>query len=154
IHTGGVDVMQQTGGVGINLVTKAGSDVFHGSSRFFITDDNVEANNISDSLRAQGASSGNPIQNIKDYGIEMGGPIKRGRAWIWGAVGRQAVDIGVIDFYLSTPQCQAIKASPLSYPVDQVNACLNTDQTMINTTNLKSEIQLFKGNKLSLYTLR
>jgi len=154
IHTGGVDVMQQTGGVGVNLVTKAGSDVFRGSGRLFITDDNVEANNVSDSLRTQGASSGNPIQNIEDYGIEMGGPLKRGRAWIWGAVGRQVVNVGVIDFYLSTPQCQAIKASPLSYPVDQVNACLNTDQTIINTTNLKGEVQLVKGNKLSVFALR
>ena len=33
VNTGGVDVMQQTGGVGINLVTKAGSDKFRGSSR-------------------------------------------------------------------------------------------------------------------------
>jgi hypothetical protein len=30
----------------------------------------------------QGASSGNPIQNIKDYGIEAGGPLKKGKAWI------------------------------------------------------------------------
>src|SRR3954465_3803494 len=35
INTGGVDVTQQTGGVGINLVTKSGSDRFKGSSRFY-----------------------------------------------------------------------------------------------------------------------
>src|SRR5262245_1653419 len=34
ITTGGVDVTQQTGGVGINLITKSGSDRFRGSSRF------------------------------------------------------------------------------------------------------------------------
>ena len=33
INTGGVDVTQQTGGVGINLVTKSGTDRFKGSSR-------------------------------------------------------------------------------------------------------------------------
>ncbi len=33
VNTGGVDVTQQTGGVGINLVTKAGSDKFRGSGR-------------------------------------------------------------------------------------------------------------------------
>src|SRR3954453_17963465 len=80
INTGGVDVTQQTGGVGVNLVTKSGSDVFRGSGRFFVADDNFESNNISDALRLQAASSGNPIQNINDYGTEMGGPIKRGRA--------------------------------------------------------------------------
>jgi len=151
INTGGVDVTQQTGGVGINLVTKAGSDTFRGSSRLYITDDNVEANNISDSLRAQGASSGNPVQNIKDYGIEMGGPLRRGRAWAWGAFGRQAIDVGVIGFYQTTAPCQAIKANPSGYPVEQVNACLNTDRSTIKTTNLKGEVLLFRGNKLTLF---
>src|SRR5688572_368425 len=75
INTGGVDVTQQTGGVGINLVTKSGTDKFRGSSRFFLTNESVQANNINDDLRRQGATSGNPIQNIKDYGFELGGPI-------------------------------------------------------------------------------
>src|SRR5207248_4104617 len=79
INTGGVDVTQQTGGVGINLVTKAGSDKFRGSSRFYVTDQNVESNNVTDAQRLQGATSGNPIQNNKDYGIEAGGPLKHGR---------------------------------------------------------------------------
>src|SRR3954466_201500 len=58
INTGGVDVTQQTGGVGINLVTKSGSDRFRGSSRFYGTDQKFESNNIDDTLRSQGASSG------------------------------------------------------------------------------------------------
>jgi len=87
ITTGGVDVTQQTGGVGINLVTKSGSDRFKGSSRFYVTDQKQESNNITDALRAQGASSGNPIQNIKDYGVEVGGPLKKGKAWVWGSFG-------------------------------------------------------------------
>ena len=99
INTGGVDVTQQTGGVGINLVTKSGTDKFRGSSRFYVTDQKVESNNITDTMRQQGASSGNPIQNIKDYGIELGGPIKKGRAWIWGSIGKQTVGVGVLNFY-------------------------------------------------------
>src|SRR3954449_13175708 len=50
INTGGVDVTQQTGGVGINLVTKSGSDRFRGSSRFYGTDQKFESNNIDDTL--------------------------------------------------------------------------------------------------------
>src|SRR6266851_6377775 len=110
INTGGVDVTQQTGGVGINLVTKSGSDRFKGSSRFYVTDQKYESNNIDSSLRAQGATSGNPIQNIKDYGVEIGGPLKKGKAWIWGSFGKQLVDIGVINFYQPTAPCLAIKA--------------------------------------------
>jgi len=34
-----------------------------------------------------------------------------------------------------------------------VNNCLNTDLTELQTTNLKAEVQLFKGNKLTVYNL-
>src|SRR5438132_12033444 len=78
INTGGVDVTQQTGGVGINLVTKSGSDKLRGSSRVYVTDQRFDPNTITNDQRKQGASSGNPIQNNKDYGIEAGGPLKEG----------------------------------------------------------------------------
>src|SRR5207247_8521418 len=78
---------------------------------------------------------------------------KKGRAWIWGAVGKNIIDVRVLGFYQPNTACQAIKANPLSSSVDAVNACLNTDETELQTTNLNAEVQLFKGNKLSLYNL-
>src|SRR5258708_2561806 len=153
INTGGVDVTQQTGGVGINLVTKSGSDKFHGSSRLYDTNHRVETNNMTDTQRQQGftvgnaaggASSGNPIQDIQDYGIELGGPIKKGKAWIWGSFGKQLVDVGVINFYQPTTACLQIKADEnsniLAHPIEEVNNCLNTDQTLLRNTNLKAEV--------------
>jgi hypothetical protein len=153
INTGGVDVTQQTGGVGINLVTKSGSDRFKGSSRFYLTDEKFESNNIDDTLRRQGATSGNPIQNIKDYGLEVGGPLKKGRAWIWGSYGKQDIRVGVLGFYKPDTFCQSLKSSTvaLAQTIDDINGCLNTDLTVLQTTNLKAEVQLFKGNKLSLF---
>jgi len=153
ITTGGVDVTQQTGGVGINLVTKSGSDKFRGSSRFYVTDDSLESQNVTDALRLQGATSGNPIQNIKDYGFELGGPIKKGKAWVWGSFGKQTVDVGVVGFFQPTPACQAFKvnAVALAASIDTVNGCLNTDRTLLATTNVKAEVQLFKGNKITLF---
>jgi hypothetical protein len=153
INTGGVDVTQQTGGVGINLVTKSGSDKFRGSSRYYVTDEKFESQNVSDALRQQGATSGNPIQNIQDYGLEIGGPLKKGRAWIWGSYGKQDIKVGVISFYKPDALCQSFKttAVALAHSIDEVNGCLNTDLTVLRTTNLKAEVQLFKGNKLSLF---
>ena len=155
INTGGVDVTQQTGGVGINLVTKSGTDKIRGSGRYYVTDQNFESNNVTDSLRRQGASSGNPIQNIKDYGLEVGGPIRRGRAWVWGSYGKQDVNVGVLNFYKPDAACQQIKAdqaaNPLAHSIDDINNCLNTDKTLLQSTNLKGEVQLFKGNRLSLF---
>ena len=154
INTGGVDVTQQTGGVGINLVTKSGTDRFKGSSRYFWTGEQLQANNIGEDLRKQGATSGNPIQDIKDYGIEAGGPIRRGRAWLWGSIGKQTVDVGVIGFYKPDPVCQTYKTSSvaLAADIDDVNECLNTDRTLLMQNSFKGEVQLFKGNKLSAFS--
>ncbi len=153
INTGGVDVTQQTGGVGINLVTKSGSDRFKGSTRFYQTPETFEANNLDSTLRSQGASSGNPIQDIKDYGVEAGGPLKKGRAWIWGSFGKQNIKVGVLGFYKPEAACQALKtaAVALAASIDTINDCLMTDLTVLQTTNLKAEIQLFRGNKLSIF---
>ena len=152
INTGGVDVTQQTGGVGINLVTKSGSDTFRGSSRLYDTNDRFESNNITDAQRKQGASSGNPIQDIQDYGVELGGPIRKGRAWLWGSYGKQNVKVGVLGFYKPDATCQGVKAAPLNFAIKDVNDCLNTDLTLLETTNIKGEVQLFKGNKFNLYS--
>ena len=77
----------------------SGTDRFKGSGRFYVTDEKFQADNITDELRAQGAGSGAPIQNIKDYGFEVGGPIKKGSAWFWGSYGTQDIKVGVVGFY-------------------------------------------------------
>ncbi|HZR22663.1 MAG TPA: TonB-dependent receptor [Vicinamibacterales bacterium] len=153
IQTGGVDVTQQTGGVGIQLITKSGSDKFRGQGRYFVTDDKFESQNVTDAQRTQGATSGNPIQNIKDMGFQLGGPLVKGRAWIFGAVGKQLVDVGVLGFYQPSANCQALKTTSvaLATPIADVNNCLNTDETLLQQLTLKAEVQLFKGNKLSLF---
>ena len=99
INTGGVDVTQQTGGVGINLVTKSGTDASRAPRASTAPPERFEAQNVTNEQRVQGATSGNPIQDIKDYGVEAGGPIRKGRAWMWGSFGKQVVDVGVVGFY-------------------------------------------------------
>ena len=149
ISAGGADVTMQSPGVGVNLVTKSGTDRLKGSGRFYVTDEKFQAVNVTDELRQQGAATGNPIQNIKDYGIEMGGPIKKGRAWFWGSIGKQNVNVGINNFYKSTPECLAMKATPLNYSIEQLRGCLNTDQTLLNNYNAKIAVETFKNNQFS-----
>ena len=78
ISTGGADVTMQSPGVGVNLVTKSGTDKLRGSGRFYVTDEKFQSINVTDALRKQGASTGNPIQNIKDYGVRGRRPDQEG----------------------------------------------------------------------------
>ncbi len=144
VTTGGADASQQTGGVGINLVTRGGTDRFKGSARFLVTDDSFQADNITDELRAQGAGSGSPIQNIQDYGFEVGGPIKRGKAWYWGSYGTQDIKVGVVGFYKNTPTCRPTPPTD----TEGLRACLETDLTTLNNYNWKVTWAMFEGNRL------
>ncbi len=145
VTTGGADASQQTGGVGINLVTKNGTDRLRGQARFYATDEEFQADNITDELRAQGAGSGAPIQNIKDYGIEVGGPIKRGKAWYWGSYSTQDVRVGVVGFYKDTPTCRPTAPTD----TDGLRACLETDLTTLHNYNWKVNWSPIQGNKIT-----
>ncbi|MCL4848383.1 MAG: carboxypeptidase regulatory-like domain-containing protein [Acidobacteria bacterium] len=154
VSTGGVDASQQTGGVGINFVTRSGTDRFRGSGRYYITDDKFQADNITDEVKLQGSGSGAPIQNIKDYGFEVGGPVARGRLWYWGSYGKQDIKAGIVGFYLPTAECQAIKAAlaadrlaPIS--VKDQRACLGTDGTNLNNYNWKITWVPFQNNRFN-----
>ena len=155
ISTGGADVTMMTPGVGLNLVTKSGTDRLRGSARYYYTDDQFEAVNLTDSLRTQGATSGNPIQNIKDYGIEVGGPIKKGLAWFWGAYGLQDIKAGVNNFYKPDAACRTMKAdlaaNPLSHSIKDVWGCLSTDLTTLKNYNAKLAVAPFRNNQFSFF---
>jgi hypothetical protein len=162
ITTGGADVTMQTAGVGINLVTKSGSDKFKGSGRFYVTDKKFQSVNVTDAARAQGATSGNPIQNIKDYGFEMGGPIVKGKAWIWGSYGTQDIKVGVNGFFLKESEkagCGITRnangtaksvADLALIPFAQVKDCLNTDLTTLDTYNLKFNYRVTSKDTFTL----
>ena len=151
VSTGGADVTMMTPGVGLNLVTKSGTDKYRGSGRYYITSDKFEAENITDSLRKQGATSGAPIQSIRDYGIEAGGPIVRGRAWFWAAYGLQDIKAGVNGFFKPDANCQAIKADALAHSIKDVWGCLNTDLTTLKNYNAKLAVAPFRNNQFEFF---
>ena len=146
VTTGGADVTQQTGGVGINLVMKSGTDRFKGSARYYLTDEQFQADNITDEIRRDGAGSGAPIQNIQDRGFEVGGPIRRGKAWFWGSYGAQVIKVGVVGFWKNDPACGPVRPTA----TEDVRACLETDQTNLNNYNWKIQVAPFTNNKLTL----
>jgi hypothetical protein len=154
VVTGGADASQQTGGVGINFVSRSGTNNFRGSARIYNTNERFQADNVTDAIRAQGAGSGNPIQNINDYGFEVGGPIKRDRLWYWGSYSKQAIDVGVNGFWLNTPDCRpaGVPASQIANVLgstEKIRACLATDQTLLDNYNWKLTWAPMQNNKLN-----
>src|SRR5687768_11117443 len=145
VTTGGADVTQQTGGVGINLVMKSGTDRFKGSARYYVTDEKFQADNINDEIRADGAGSGAPIQNIQDRGLEVGGPIKAGKAWYWGSYGAQNINVGVVGFWKDDPACGPVRPTATK----EVRECLETDLSKLNNYNWKIQVAPFANNKLT-----
>jgi hypothetical protein len=151
VTTGGADVTQQTGGVGINLVTRSGTDQLRGSARAYVTDEKFQDDNITDELRQQGAGSGAPIQNIKDYGFDVGGPIRKGRAWFWGSYGTQDIKVGVVGFYKDDATCRpgGNALNPRTTPTDTLRECLETDLTTLNNYNWKITFVPFTNNRFN-----
>jgi hypothetical protein len=149
VNTGGADVTMQTSGTTINMITKSGSDRFKGSARLFVTDKALESINVTDALRRAGATSGSPILNIKDYGFEVGGPIKKGRAWFWGGLSRQSVSVGANGFYQKTADCAPLAAAPLNFSFQQARDCLQATTNDLRHVNYKVSVQPFKNNQFT-----
>ena len=79
ISTGGNDIRQATGGVGLNFVVKRGTNQFRGTARGYYTGEELEATNLPDELAARGVTpeTADHNQQITDIGFDMGGPILR-----------------------------------------------------------------------------
>ena len=153
VTTGGADASQQTGGVGINFVTRSGTNLFKGSGRYYITDEQFQADNVTDEIRNAGAGSGNPIQQITDVGVEAGGPIVKDRLWFWGSYGRQDINVGVVGFYLPTTTCRPPGVPTADIPkvldTDTLRSCLATDNTLLNNYNWKVTATPFNNNRFN-----
>jgi hypothetical protein len=111
VTTGGTDLTMATGGAGVNLTTRRGTNAFHGSARFMVADESLSFGNINDQdqapfvpnqlavdprLRNPDGSyrdQGDRINNIKDYGFDLGGPIIKDKLWFYGSYGKQDIKL-------------------------------------------------------------
>ncbi len=93
ISTGGNDASAPTGGVIVNIVTKRGSNKWEGAASYFYAGDSLQGDNTPDELAAIGARS-NRLDEVKDYGFDIGGPIIKDKLFVWGAYRKN--EIGLI----------------------------------------------------------
>ena len=95
VSTAGQAITQQTGGVGINLIVKRGTNLFHGSVRGYFDNGSMEGSNVPDELLSKGVTpaTADHTKQISDYGVELGGPLMRDKAWFYGSYSMQDVQL-------------------------------------------------------------
>jgi hypothetical protein len=95
--TGGNDVRVATGGLGIGLVTKRGTNNFHGSAGINFAHDDLQWSNLPDELegdpRLQGSDKADHTDQIKDMSFDLGGPIVKDKLWFYGSYGKNDIRV-------------------------------------------------------------
>jgi hypothetical protein len=80
----------------MNIVTRAGGNELSGGASAYWEDDSFQSNNVSDELKASGVTNGQPINFIYDVNVNVGGPIRRNRAWFFSSYRRFDVNTQVL----------------------------------------------------------
>jgi hypothetical protein len=100
VSTGGHEIHAATGGVNLNLVTKRGTNAFHGGGRYFLTHDDLQSSNLPAELRndprlenedGSFRDKADHIRQIADYGGDLGGPLVKDKLWFYGSYGVQDI---------------------------------------------------------------
>jgi Carboxypeptidase regulatory-like domain/TonB-dependent Receptor Plug Domain len=97
VSTSGQDIKQQTGGVGINLVTKRGTNQFHGNARAAFANEALESSNVPDELQNLATpvtpETADHNKQISDVSFDIGGPIRANQAWFYASYSAQDIQL-------------------------------------------------------------
>ena len=99
---------------------------FTGTGHLRFTDQRLQWDNLSPALKAEGGGFGSPLHRMADAQLDVGGPIRQGRAWLRASASRAIDDVGVIGFYV--PACLGPDGSPLTGAAERAD-CLQPDVT-------------------------
>jgi hypothetical protein len=94
VSTGGGDLKVQTGGLGLNFVVKRGTNAFHGSAGTYFSHDDLQSTNTPSELSGSPAlrdGKADHIEQINDWGVDLGGPIVKDKLWFWGGYNRNDI---------------------------------------------------------------
>jgi hypothetical protein len=91
INYGANDILSQTGGVQLNLITKRGSNTYSGTFYLDVERKAWQADNVPQDLKDIGYTAAG-INRLYLYGANFGGPIVKDKFWFYGSWGVQDID--------------------------------------------------------------
>ena len=139
IKSSGNDAEVSVPGISMVAIMKSGGNTFHGTYQASVESPNLQADNLSDSLRAQGLTATQPLKNFYDVSADLGGRLVRDKLWFYGAYGRQGKKEGLLGFAASPgPDGRYLTADD---PLAEFESSLEQ-------FSLKFSYQLSKNNRL------
>jgi hypothetical protein len=137
----------RSGGAVINVVTKSGTNDFHGGAFEYFRDESLNANppNTKANQATRGLPNKRVPQQINQFGARLGGPIVKNRAFFFftydGQRQKLSNPVEPPNFSIQTAAIQALLLSKIAtYPINR-----NQDVFMA-----KGDISLNRNNQLSL----
>lgn len=148
VTTGGQDPAIATGGVVINFITKRGGNSWSGQGSGYFDNDSLQTDNVDSDLQAQHFAKANGIDKIYEYGGDIGGPIMKDKAWIWGAYRKQDITTHTATVLLHNQRNTALNGTPSGNApqhivLDDVNLKFNVAYNPEN----EGSYQYLYGNK-------
>ncbi|HEY0158336.1 MAG TPA: carboxypeptidase regulatory-like domain-containing protein [Thermoanaerobaculia bacterium] len=131
VATGGSDPSVRSAGVNLNIVTKRGGNEIRGSARYFTTDRQWQADPTVPGEATAYLSRVNEVDNVQDFGAELGGPLVRDKLWFYAGYAEQN-----------------IKNLAAAGPAGKQQ--LYKDDTFLTNANLKLNAQLIPNNSAML----
>ncbi len=138
IQSGGMDASVAAKGVVVNLVTKRPGNKWEVNASTYFVNDSLQSDNTPEELIEVGIPRSNRIDQVYEYGFDIGGPIVKDKLFVWGAYRRNQIDLFTRNFNTFTGESVPDKTKLTDY-----NFKLNFNA---NTSN-ESQFGYFNGLK-------
>jgi hypothetical protein len=93
VTSGGSDPSVQTAGVQLNIVTKRGGNNWEANASGYFTNHSLQSNNTPQELVDEGVDRSNRIDEVYEYGLDIGGPVIKDKFFVWGAYRKQQINL-------------------------------------------------------------
>jgi hypothetical protein len=90
-----------TGGVRINIIPREGGNTFNGMFFASLATGAMQANNLSDELKAQGLRTPDAVKKLFDVNPGFGGPIRKDKVWFYVSALYSGSQLDVADMFVN-----------------------------------------------------